>query len=156
MISISSFFSEPGSYFSISYKVHVFINEVLMKEIFYKFNLKDKLNGYDLFLCVATNSLTKEVEIRGTDKDPKNKVINWGLWLPYLKVVEAEDQRAPYLKYLFDAIVLVLHEYAIPEEPIRAAEEIVRREVIGNPSYFEEVEVDEEIDLSDLNLDEPI
>lgn len=102
-------------------------------------------------LIVSTNKSTSNVEVKGPDFNRKDKIINWGLWLPYEDIVNSENQVLPYLKYFFDALVVVFDNYGINEERLREIEMSVEKEIIGNSEYeYEEDVID--LDLSDLDL----
>ncbi|MCD4782022.1 MAG: hypothetical protein K8S27_15970 [Candidatus Omnitrophica bacterium] len=134
-LTISSLYLEQGCEFSISFKVRKLIRQKLEEHVMqpYHFDEKDK----DLFLglIISTNSTTKRVEVKGPDFDKRNKVINWGLWLPYELIVKNEEQLVPYINYLFDALVIVFEFYNIEEDVIRNIQKIVANEVIDNPKY---------------------
>ena len=151
VLTISCLFSEPGFKFHISYKVDNFIRDklrILMHT--YKLDEKDK----DLFLglVVSTNSKTKKVEVKGPDVDKKNKFINWGLWLPYEDIVNTNNQLVPYLKYIFEAMVIVFGKYDVKEEDVKEIQKIVENEVVNNPEYIYSEEETKPLDLSKIKF----
>lgn len=152
-VSISSLFAEPGCFFSISYKVHLYIRDILNEKIIVPNNITEKIKDYHMSLMVSTNSQIKEVEVKGPSRDTRNKYLTWGLFLPYKEIVSFNDEREPYLKYFFEAIKVLLAKYDVTENEIATVESIVRQEILGNPEYYTEKEIFEEIDLSDLGLD---
>ncbi|RHW41963.1 hypothetical protein D1B31_04770 [Neobacillus notoginsengisoli] len=50
-------------------------------------------------LITCTKKAILEVEVKGPDINRKEKIIDWGLWLPYEKIVKYPDQRKPYIIY---------------------------------------------------------
>jgi hypothetical protein len=105
-----------------------------------------------LNLIVSTNSKTTHVEVKGPSYNKKDNFINWGLWLPYREIAEASDQLVPYLKYFFDAAVIVFKNYGVKEEDVRKVQRVVEEEVIDNPKYTFVEEQTPQPDLSDLGL----
>jgi hypothetical protein len=151
-LSISSFYADPGFYFSISHKVDNFIRDKLTEVVMIPYGLDKKDPNIFLGLDVTTSSKTYSLEVKGPEYDKKNGFINWGLWLPYKEIAEETDQLIPYLKYFFDAIALVFKNYNINEKEIRKVKKIVEDEVINNPEYFFMEEETPQPDLSDLDI----
>lgn len=151
-ILTSSLFNEVNSYFSINHKVNLKIREKLNESIKSDLQITSKEKDMCFInLIVSTNKSTSNVEVKGPDFNRKDKIINWGLWLPYEDIVNSENQVLPYLKYFFDALVVVFDNYGINEERLREIEMSVEKEIIGNSEYeYEEDVID--LDLSDLDL----
>lgn len=150
----SSIFSEVNSYFSISHKVDLKIREELNENIVSYLKLTPKEKEMDFInLITCTKKSVLAVKIEGPDFNRKEKIINWGLWLPYEKIVEYSDQRKQYIKYYFDALVILFKRYGVEEEVLRQVQKDIEKEVIENNEYEYEKEDDIEIDLSDLDLD---
>ncbi|RCW41266.1 hypothetical protein [Paenibacillus prosopidis] len=152
-IITSNIYSEVNSFFSVSHKVDLKIREKLNESL--KSDLQQALNDEAMpffNLIVSTSKATINVEVKGPDYNQKEKIINWGLWLPYEAIVNHPKQNIPYISYYFDALVLVFNTYGFPEERMRKIQKSVESEVIGNSQYdFEEETID--LDLSDLELD---
>ncbi|RZT15536.1 hypothetical protein [Fictibacillus sp. BK138] len=147
-------FSEVNTSFSISYKVDLKIREYLNEYIcpYLKFPAKEQNMDY-MYLSVSTKKDVKEVEVKGPDISRKDKEVVWALWLPYHKISNESDQRERYIKFYFEALVMLFERYNIDEELIRQVQTKIEKEVIGNKEYeFEEEDV-LEVDLSDLDLD---
>lgn len=134
--AISHLYSEPGISFQISYKVDGYIEDRITENIMIPYGLDKNRKDTFLNLIVSTNSKTVALEVKGPDYDKENDFITWGLWLPYKDISEAECQLSPYLKHLFDAIVLVLKNYNVNEEDIRKVQKDVENEVIDNSEYL--------------------
>jgi hypothetical protein len=149
-ITTSSLYCEVGVYFSISYKVDLFIRNKLNEIIVRDFELDKVYEGRYLNLIVSTNSQIKDVEVKGMSTKGRG-TINCGIWLP-CAIINNEDQLIPYIHYYFEAVFFVLKKYHVTEAALLKVREIVENEVIGNPeyAYFEETIPDP--DLSDLNL----
>jgi hypothetical protein len=151
-ILTSRLFNEVDSYFLINHKVDLKIREKLNECIKSDLQLTAKENGMCfLNLIISTNKTTFNVEVKGPDINRKDKFINWGLWLPYEDIANSENQVLPYLKYYFDALIVVFKYYGINEVRLREIEKSVENEIIGNSEYdYEEDIID--LDLSDLDL----
>ena len=150
----SSIFSEVNSYFSISHKVNLKIREELNQNIVSYLKLTPKEKEMDFInLITCTKKSILDVEVKGPDFNRKEKIINWGLWLPSEKIFEYSDQRKPYIKFYFDALVILFERYEVEEELLRQVQKNIEKEVIENKEYEYEEEDDIEIDLSDLDLD---
>ena len=152
-ILTGSLFSEVNSYFSISHKVDLKIREELNDTISSDLQLNTKEKDMDFInLLVSTNKATLNVLVKGPEINRKDKIINWGLWLPYEAIVSSTNQVIPYLQYYFDALIILLGSYGISEKRIREIQFHVESEIIGNSAYEYE-EDDFDLDLSELELD---
>src|SRR5476651_366358 len=105
-LTIGSGFSEPGVEFKVSHKVHKFIRESIIKDIMKPFALEARDPDVFIGFVITTRKNIKELEVRGPEYDKRNKFINYGLWLPYQKIDDAENYLNEYLKYFFDALVI--------------------------------------------------
>ncbi|MCG1021460.1 hypothetical protein [Sutcliffiella horikoshii] len=103
-------------------------------------------------LIVSTNKNTISVEVKGPDFDSKEKMINWGLWLTYEEITNQPVQSKEYIKYYFDALVLIFKYYGLSDEKIRNIQKSVEEEVIGNKQYDYEEET-LHLDFSDLDFE---
>ena len=154
ILTMSSFYSEPGCKFCISHRVDNLIRDNLRLKIMEKYRLDTIDKDYFLDLSVTTNSKTTVVQVKGPDIDKKNKFYNCGLWLPYEAIAKADDQLPPYLKYLFDALAIFFgQQYDVKEEDIRNIQNEIEAEVIGNLEYEFNEDITEPLDISKLNLD---
>jgi hypothetical protein len=125
------------------------LNEKIVDEL--QLNPKEK-EMESINLIVSTNKATFDVAVKGPEISRKDKMIEWGLWLPYEAIVNSTDQVIPYLKYYCDALILLLPRYGISEERIQEVWIGVEEEIIGNSEYIYEKD-DLDLDLSDLDLD---
>ena len=91
----------------------------------------------DIFmgLVITTKKSVVELEVRGPEYDKRNKFINYGLWLPYKEIDDAQNYLKEYLKYFFDALVILFKNYDVPEEDIRKVQREVETEVLDNINY---------------------
>ena len=135
VLTIRSWFSEPGVEFKISHRVHNFIRERLVEDVMKPFGLETKDPDIFIGLVITTTKNIKELEVRGPEYDKRNKFINYGLWLPYNKIVSAENYLKEYLKYFFDALVTLFKKYNVPEESILKVRHKVEEEVLNNANY---------------------
>ena len=90
ILLLGAWFHEPGYKFLFSHKVDNFIREEIKSNIFSKFGL-DKIDP-EIFLnmAVATDSNTFALEVRGPHIRKRAKMIDFGLWLPYNSITNAE------------------------------------------------------------------
>jgi hypothetical protein len=150
-ILTSSLYNEMNSYFSISHKIDLKIREELNEKIKNHMQVESKQKDMDINLIVSTNREILNVEVKGPSFNRKYKMINWGLWLPYEPIVGSTDQVIPYLKYYYEALVILLGRYGIDEDRLKKVWVSVENEVIGNSEYkFDEDNID--YDFSDLDL----
>ena len=111
-----SLYSEVNCYFRISHLVDLKIREKLNENIISYLNLTPKEKVMEFInLIISTNTETRYVKVKGPDFNQKEKMISWGLWLPYQKIVECQDQRKPYIKFYFDALVILFERYGVEE-----------------------------------------
>lgn len=71
--------------------------------------------------------------------------------MPYDDIISYTNQSIPYLKYYFDALVLIFGNYGISEDHIRNIQRNMEEEIKGNNEY-DYMEDSFELDLSDLDL----
>lgn len=135
MLTIGSWFSEPGVEFEISHKIHNFIRERLIEDVMKPFGLETKDPDIFIGLVITTTKNLTELDVRGPEYDKRNKFINYGLWLPYQKIVCSENYLKEYLKYLFDALIILFKKYDVPEESILEVKHKVEDEVLNNANY---------------------
>ena len=135
VLTIGSWFSEPGVEFEISHKVHKFIRENLIEDIMKPFGLETKDPDIFIGLVITTTKNLTELEVRGPEFDRRNKFINYGLWLPYQKIVCSENYLKEYLRYFFDALAILFKKYNVPEESILKVKYKVEEEVLNNANY---------------------
>jgi hypothetical protein len=134
---ISSLFCEPGCFFSIPYKVDLLIAKKL-NEMIIKLNGLDKVNPEStLCLIVSTNSKTFSVDVKGRILKRKAGYINWGIWLPYEKIIKTKNQLNPYIQYFFDAMVIFFSKFNVQESDVRKVQDVIERTVINNPEYID-------------------
>lgn len=153
-IITSSIYGEVGSFFSISHKVDLYITRSLNQSVKPLININSNENSLQFVnLIVSTNKSIVSVEVKGPDYNRKDKIINWGLWLPYREIVDSSDQIIPYIKCYFDGVVIVFNDYGVEEGILRKVQMNVESEILGNPEYEYNDEDTPELDLSDLDLD---
>jgi hypothetical protein len=141
IIRITGLYPEAGVSFTISYKVPKFIRGVLAKIVETHPGLADVEPGYDWSLMVGTRRKCRAVEVLGPDRNKRQKIVNWGVTLPYEEILNAPDQRKPYVERLFDAIERLLVPHGVPAFEIEQARDEVLSEVVGNPAYDYEEEM---------------
>jgi len=103
-----------------------------------------------LGLNITTSAQTREVEVRGPGYDEVNDFITWGIWLPYEEIYRAGEDLGPFLRYYFDALVIVFAEYGVEAEAVRKVQTIAQQEILGNPEYVQKEQKRTKIDLSDI------
>ncbi|TAA71991.1 hypothetical protein [Planococcus salinarum] len=151
-ILTSSLFPEVKCSFSISHKIDLEIRKVLNEKMKSELRLTSREKEFRYFnLIVSTSTTTHKVEVKGPDLNQKEKIINWGIWLPYNEIVNSAHQEVPYLLFYFDALVLLFNNYGINENIIRTIQEEISNKVIGNSAYaYEEERI--EYDFSEFDF----
>lgn len=134
-LSISSLYSEVGCSFKISYLVRKKITELLIEDIMEPFGLEDIDKNLYLGLIISTNSKISEVEVKGPHFDKRNGFVNYGLWLPYDKINNAENYVLSFINYLFDSLVIVFSKFSVPEQNIRNVERKSIEIIVNNKDY---------------------
>lgn len=132
---INSLYIEPGITFSISHKVINLLRDKLTKSIMTPYGLTDENPDTFLGLIISTNRETRDTLVKGPDHDKRNKVVNYGLWLPYRKIINSKDILDAYLTCLFNAIVILFKTFNVNEKDVRKIESEIKQEVLGNPNY---------------------
>jgi hypothetical protein len=135
ILTIRSWFSEPRIEFKISYKVLKLVRESLVDYIMKPFGLDILEPDLLIGLVITTTKNTTQLEVRGPEFDKRNKFINYGLWLPYKPITDAESYMKEFLKYLFEALVILFKKYDVPESAIWDVKERVQKEVLYNSTY---------------------
>ncbi|MFA1642853.1 hypothetical protein AB5N96_08300 [Chryseomicrobium imtechense] len=148
----SSLYSEINCSFSISHKIDLEIRSALNKKIISELKLTSKEQEFKYInLMVTTNSTTNKVEVKGPYFNRKNEIINWELWLPFKEITSTASQEIPYLKFYFDALVMLFEKYEVEEDQIRSIQKEISEKVIGNKEYeFKEETLD--YDFSDFDF----
>lgn len=135
VLTIGSWFSEPDVEFKISHRVHNLIRENLIEDVMKPFGLETKDPDIFIGLVITTTKNIVELEVRGPEYDKRNNFINYGLWLPHEKIVCSENYLKEYLRYFFDALVILFKKYHVPEENIFKVKYKVEEEVLNNANY---------------------
>ena len=134
-LAISSLYSEVGCSFKISYLVRKKITELLIEDIMEPFGLENIDKNLYLGLIISTSSKIYEVEVKGPHFDKRNGVVNYGLWLPYDKINNAENYVLSFINYLFDSLVIVFSKFSVPEHNIRNVERKSIEIIVNNKDY---------------------
>jgi len=134
-LAINSLYAEPGTSFELSYKVVLYIRQVLDAQIMQPYGL-DRIEDTDLHLLITTKKDCQKVEAKGPDLDRKNKCRTWGLWLPYYAIAQSPNSLEAFIDRLFEAIGLVLTAYRVKPEDLNQAKSEVKKEVLGNINYL--------------------
>jgi hypothetical protein len=136
VLTLRSWFSEVGIEFKISFKISKLVRQLLIENVMQPYDLES--TNPDCFIClvITTTKNTKNLEVRGPEYDKRNKVINYGLWLPYENINNSNNYLREYLSYLFDALVILFNKYQVPESAIRDIQCKVEEEVLDNPEYI--------------------
>jgi hypothetical protein len=135
ILTIRSWFNEPGIEFEVSYKVHNFIRQTIIDDIMIPFGLIDKDPSTYIGLVITTNPQIADIEVRGPEYDKRNKFINYGVWLPYKRICEAENYLNEYIECLFSALILLFKMYGIPSSAVTIVKNKVEEEVLNNDKY---------------------
>jgi len=132
---LNSLYTEVGCSFNISYLVIQKIKELLIEDIMKPNGLEELDGNLFLGLTISTNSKTYEVDVKGPHFDKKNGFINYGLWLPYNKIINAENYILSFINYLFDSLVIVYSKFLISEDDIRVLEKKAIEIIVNNIDY---------------------
>ena len=130
-----AWYNEVGYSFNISHKVNNLIRDKVIEKIIEPNELDKKDNDWYLNLSVATDSNTKELEVRGPDIRKRAKFIDFGLWLPHDAINKSDYPLKEYIKYYFLALKQVFRNYNIPEEKFDPIQKFVEKEVLNNNEY---------------------
>lgn len=147
----SSFYTEPGYYFDISYKVFALIERKVAEEVGAT-GFQGIKDGETLSLMINTSSSQETMEVRGPDIDRKNKVIVYCVWLPYRPIANSDNLLKAFLTNYFDGLAQLLVKYGVDERKVRKIQFELEAEVLENDDYIFDEEPTPDIDLSDLNL----
>lgn len=135
IVTVGSWFNEPGISFKISYRVHNLIREFLVNKIMKPYGLEERDTQFLLNLVTATSLKTKELDVRGPEINKRGKAISYGLWLPYEKITSSSTYLETYLHYYFNALVIVFKNYDVPEQSIRDTQKLVEEKVLNDEMY---------------------
>jgi hypothetical protein len=130
-----SFFSDPGYDLKISWKVKKFIRQKLSDIIFNNYPIDPKYPGFDINFNITTNRNTVSVEVKGPVKDGRNKMEGYGIWLPYERIVKADNMLQEFLDCFFEAMLLFFRKHNVPDEVVLRVKKEVEEEVLNNEEY---------------------
>ena len=137
ILLIGAWFNEPNYSFDFSDDVDLFIRELIITEIFTKYKLDDIEVGWYLNLIIATDSQTIKLDVRGPERRKRQKMIDYGLWLPYDFIMKSENPLEKYIDCFFDALVVVFSNYVVEKDDILNLKIIAKNEILNNPRYLE-------------------
>ena len=132
---IGAWYNEPGYKFNFSHKVDLFIREQVTSVIFSKYHLFDRDKTWYLNLVVATDSKTEELEVKGPEVRKRAKMIDYGLWLPYMKITTSAYPLKSYINYFLKALKIVFINYGVSKDDFDEIEEACMSEILNNPIY---------------------
>lgn len=118
ILLLSEWYSEVGVEFKVSNKILKIIREKLLENIFIPNGLDKEEERYYFNIVITANSHSDELDVRGPTIRKREKMIDYGLWLPYNKIIKASNYLETYLDYLFAAFVKVFDNYKISEKVV--------------------------------------
>lgn len=135
ILLIGAWYNEVGFSFNFSHKVDNYIREQIKELIFNKYKLDEIDIDWYLNLVVATDSKTIDLEVRGPEKRKRQKMIDYGLWLPYSKIMNSANPLECYIDYFIEAVAIVLANYGVVKQDVLNIVPIAKKEIIDNPIY---------------------
>jgi len=135
ILLVGAWYNEAGYSFNFSHKVDNYIREIIISEIFSKYKLSQENEGWFLNLIIATDSKTKTLDVRGPEIRKRQKMIDYGLWLPYDEITNSENPLEKYIDNFFDALILVFKKYDVDNRDILILKQETKNEILKNPSY---------------------
>jgi hypothetical protein len=135
ILLIGAWYNEVGFSFNFSHKVDNYIREQIKELIFKKYKLDEIDIDWYLNLVVATDSKTIDLEVRGPEKRKRQKMIDYGLWLPYSKIMNSANPLECYIDYFIEAVAIVLANYGVFKQDVLNIVPIAKKEIIDNPIY---------------------
>jgi hypothetical protein len=137
ILLIGAWYNEVGYSFNFSHKVDGFIREQITTEIFTKYNLDNIEDNWYLNLIVATDSHTIKLDVRGPERRKRQKMIDYGLWLPYDYIMKSENPLEKYIDCFFDALVIIFANYGVEKQDVLDLKSTSKKEILNNPVYTE-------------------
>lgn len=136
ILLISEWYNEKGVEFDVSHKVLKYIRKVLDENVVKDLDT-DFVDYKDFYLnlVIATSKKTKELEVRGPEIKKRQKMIDYGLWLPFKKITRTNKYLEDFISYLFEAFKIVFTNYNVDIQKIETLKEEIKREVINNSDY---------------------
>jgi hypothetical protein len=132
---LREFYSDLGYEFKISWKVMKFMRQKLSDIIFNNYPIDPKYSGFDIDFNITTNRNTVSVEVKGPVKDGRNKMEVYGIWLPYERIVKAENMLQEFLDCFFEAMRMFFRKHNVPDEVVLRVKKEVEEEVLNNEEY---------------------
>jgi hypothetical protein len=134
--NISSLYVEVDISFPISHKVDQLILDKMISNL-PRENQQIVKNGqaYDLGVIVSTKKQIIEMSIQGPSFSKKYKMVDYTLWLPYSKIIKAQNILEAYLDFVTMALQAVFQRNAYPTDIIKKVMNEVKSEVLDNPDY---------------------
>jgi hypothetical protein len=77
-------------------------------------------------------------------------VISYGLWLPYLQIVRANNILETYIHYYFEAVTPLFISFGVDVAAIQEVKQLAMSEIVDNPIYKYEDDSLPPPDLSDI------
>lgn len=151
IITVSSFYHQVGVFFEISYKVDLYIKEIIESQLFTEYGLSNFNSDWTLNLNTTTTKETTKLEVNGPIISRKHKTESYGLWLPFYKIINSQNPIEEYIYYYFEALKIIFAlKFNIPEVRIDELKKIALIEIINNNRYAYNVDSYEMPDLSEI------
>lgn len=93
----------------------------------------DSNNCFLIFISVRSTQTT--LEVNKLNMDSPLCEIEYKISLPYQEINRANNVLEAYLNYLFEGFIIMLRDYSIPENNLRALLEEIKEEILNNSDY---------------------
>ncbi|MBT1699247.1 hypothetical protein KK083_20285 [Fulvivirgaceae bacterium PWU4] len=138
-------FPEVGVDFPISYKV----NQLLLDKLIDKLPKEQQQvivdnKSFSLGVIISTRKSKTDLSIQGPSISKKYKMVDYTIWIPYLKVIKSSSLLETYLDFISEGIILVFEDLGRDNKKlISKIVGAVKKQVLTNPSYQYNPEDDE-------------
>jgi hypothetical protein len=134
-LTIGEWFSEPGVTFEFSYRVSLYIRQVIKDTIMNPLGLLYNYPEKFLHLTITTTFLQDKLEVKMGPFRKNITSINCGLWFPYKDIMASQKPLEEYVENYIKSIPLIFKRWGVSQEQINEAAEKIRKEIYGNPLY---------------------
>jgi hypothetical protein len=135
IFSSATLYMEPGlDHFTVSYKVDLYIVNLIRSHLFTPYGLTEKDEDIDIGVMINVAAKTEKLVVTGPKSLNKGTTIGYDAFFPYHKIKTAPNERVAYIDTYFEVLEIILPQHDIP---IRAIEKV-------KTMVFEELEAHSE------------
>ena len=135
ILVVSSWYNEVGINFKISYKVCNYVRERIKDYIMTPLGLIDLDPNLYLSINVTTTATQDTLEVRFGRVTKRSEFIRIGFWMPYKKIITAENPLKEYLENYIEGTKIVFAKWNVKDEQIDMLKNDVFREILNNKEY---------------------